>query len=83
MRMRAAGTHPLRGRRGRLPGCLRLLAHLDHSSGRSRTGIEVRCRSLRDGYRRFDVIESDPDVKAIREHREFKDALTAAKTLRQ
>ena len=56
---------------------------LDHSSGRSRTGAEVRCRSLRDGYRRFDVIESDPDVKAIREHREFKDALTAAKTLRQ
>jgi tetratricopeptide (TPR) repeat protein len=38
-------------------------------------------KALRDGYREFAKIEADPDLKAIRGLRDYRDALDAAKKL--
>jgi tetratricopeptide (TPR) repeat protein len=38
-------------------------------------------KALRDGYRDFPLIERDPDLKAVRDLPEFRDALDAAKKL--
>jgi serine/threonine protein kinase/tetratricopeptide (TPR) repeat protein len=38
-------------------------------------------KALRDGYRDFPLIERDPDLKAVRNLPEFRDALDAAKKL--
>jgi hypothetical protein len=43
--------------------------------------LDLFRRALRAGYRQFDAITRDPDLKPILAEQEFRDALAAARTL--
>ncbi|HET6576597.1 MAG TPA: protein kinase [Fimbriiglobus sp.] len=60
--------------------CVYALTGATHPADRERA-IGYFRKALRDGYTEFGTIEADPDLKAIRGLRDYRDALDAAKKL--